>query len=72
MFNVCVEWFRWTIGKEATHGEFAVMCREIVAFFVDDWLVRLRDLVWLQSALNIPVTLFKASSSGQTLTKIKS
>jgi hypothetical protein len=46
MFNVCVdavirEWFCRTIDKEAAHGEFAVACREIVAFFVDNGLVGL-------------------------------
>ena len=65
MFNVCVdavirEWFCRTIGEEATHGEFAVACREIVAFFVDNGLVGLRDPVWLQRALNILVTLFES------------
>ena len=65
MFNVCVnavirEWFCWTIGKEAIHGEFAVVCREIVAFFVDDGLVGSRDPIWLQRALNILVTLFES------------
>jgi hypothetical protein len=54
------KWFCWTIDKETAHGEFTVVCREIVVFFVDDRLVGLRDLVWLQSALNILIILFKS------------
>ena len=50
MFNVCVNAvireFCWTIDKEATHGVFAVACREmIVAFVVDNRLVGSRDPV---------------------------
>jgi hypothetical protein len=65
MFNVCVnavirEWFHWTIGEEATHGEFTVVCREIVTFFVDDGLAGSRDPIWLQHALDILVTLFES------------
>ena len=50
MFNVCVdavvrEWFRWTIDEEAAHREFAVACREIVVFFVDNGLVGSRDSI---------------------------
>ena len=37
-----------------------MVCREIVVFFVDDRLAGLRDLVWLQSALNILIILFKS------------
>jgi hypothetical protein len=53
MFNVCVDavirkWFCRTIDEEATHGEFAVAYREIVAFFIDDRLVESRDPTWLQ------------------------
>ena len=64
MFNVCVDavirkWFCRTIDKEATHGEFAVAYREIVAFFIDNRLVGLRDPTWLQHTLNILVTLFE-------------
>jgi hypothetical protein len=67
MFNVCVdalirEWLWRTIDKEATHGRFAGASREIVAFFVDNRLVRSRDLVWLQGTLNILVTLFEIIS----------
>jgi hypothetical protein len=65
MFNVCVdavirEWLRWTLGKEATQGRFEEASREIVAFFVDDGLVGLRDPVWLQSALQVLVILFES------------
>jgi hypothetical protein len=42
------------LDKEAAHGEFAVVCREIVVFFVDDGLVGLRDPIWLQGALKNP------------------
>ena len=37
-----------------------VACTEIVAFFVDGGLVGSRDLVWLQSAVDILVTLFES------------
>jgi hypothetical protein len=52
MFNVCVdavirEWLCWLLGEEATQGRFEEASREIVAFFVDDRLVGLRDPVWL-------------------------
>jgi hypothetical protein len=65
MFNVCIaavirEWLRRTIDKEAAHGRFAGVSREIMAFFVDDGLVGSRDPVWLQNALNIFVTLFES------------
>jgi hypothetical protein len=64
MFNVCVdavirEWLRWMIDKEAAGGFFSVACKEIVAFFVDNGLVGSRDPIWLQSALDILVTLFE-------------
>ena len=63
VFNVCVdavirEWLCWTIKEEAIGGVFSEACREIIAFFVDDKLVRLRDHVWLQSAMDVLVTLF--------------
>jgi hypothetical protein len=53
MFNVCVdavirEWLCWTLGKEATQGRFEEASREIVALFVDNGLVGLRNLIWLQ------------------------
>jgi hypothetical protein len=63
MFNVCVdavirEWLCWTINKEAAAGRvFSEVCREIIAFFVDNGLVGSRDHVWLQSAMDILVTL---------------
>ena len=65
MFNDCIdavirEWFCRTIDEEDAHWEFAVACREIVAFFVDDELVRWRDPIWLQRVLNILVTLFES------------
>jgi hypothetical protein len=65
MFNVCVdavirEWLWRTIDKEAAHGRFAGASREIVVFFVDNGLVRSRDPVWLQSTLNVLITLFES------------
>ncbi len=64
MFNVCVdavirEWLRRTINDEAANGVFSEACREIVAFFVDDGLVGSRDPVWLQSPMDILITLFE-------------
>ncbi len=63
MFNVCVdavirEWLCWTTNKEAASGVFSEACREIVAFFIDNGLVGSRDPIWLQSAMDILVTLF--------------
>ncbi len=54
------EWLWRMIDEEAPHGRFAGVSREIVAFFVDNGLVGSRDPVWLQSALNILVTLFES------------
>jgi hypothetical protein len=48
---VIIEWLCWTLGKEAAPGRFEEASREIVAFFVYDGLVGLRNPVWLQSAL---------------------
>ncbi len=64
MFNVCVdavmrEWLWQRLSREATQGRFKEVCREIVVFFVDDRPVRSRDPIWLQSALNVLVTLFE-------------
>jgi hypothetical protein len=64
MFNVCVdavirEWLCRTINKDAASRIFSEACREIVAFFVDNGLVRLRDPIWLQSAMEVLVTLFE-------------
>jgi hypothetical protein len=64
MFNVCVdavirEWLRWTINEDAASGVFSEACREIVAFFIDDRLVRSRDPIWLQSTMEVLVTLFE-------------
>jgi hypothetical protein len=64
MFNVCVdavirEWLHWTINKDAASGVFSEACREIGAFFVDDGLVGSRDPIWLQSAMEVLVTLFE-------------
>jgi hypothetical protein len=49
----------WTINKEAAGGVFSEAYREIIAFFVDNGLVRSRDHVWLQSAMDILVILFE-------------
>ncbi len=67
MFNVCVdavirEWLWRTMNKESTHRIFAEASREIVAFFVDDGLVRSRDHVWLLGALDVLVKLFESIS----------
>jgi hypothetical protein len=67
IFDVCVdavirEWLCRTIDKEAAGGFFSVACKEIVAFFVDNGLVGSRDPIWLQSALDILVTLFEGIS----------
>ncbi len=64
MFNVCVdavirEWLCWMIDKEAAGRVFSVVCKEVVAFFVNNGLVGSRDLIWLQSALDILITLFE-------------
>jgi hypothetical protein len=64
MFNVCVdavirEWLCRTINEKAASGVFSEACREIVAFFVDNGLVRSRDPIWLQSAMDILITLFE-------------
>jgi hypothetical protein len=48
------------IDKEAAHKRFEGASREIVAFFVDDGLVRSRDPIWLQGALNILVILIES------------
>ncbi len=39
------EWLWRTMNKEAAHGIFVEASREIVAFFVDNGLVRSRDPV---------------------------
>jgi hypothetical protein len=64
MFDVCVdavirEGLCWTINKDAASGVFSEACREIVAFFVGDRLVGLRDPIWLQRAMEVLVTLFE-------------
>ncbi len=64
MFNVCVdamirEWLRRTINEDAASRVFSEACREIVAFFVDDELVGSRDPIWLQSTMEVLVTLFE-------------
>jgi hypothetical protein len=64
MFNVCVdavikEWLCWTINEEAASGVFSEAYWEIVAFFVDNGLVGSRDSIWLQSAMDIFITLFE-------------
>jgi hypothetical protein len=64
MFNVCVdavirEWLCRTINKDSASRVFSEACKEIVAFFVDDELVRSRDPIWLQSTMEVLVTLFE-------------
>jgi hypothetical protein len=63
MFNACVdavirEWLCRMINEEAASGVFSEACREIVAFFIDNRLVGSRDSIWLQSTMDILVTLF--------------
>ncbi len=67
MFNVCVdavirEWLCRMIDEEAAGGVFSEACRESIAFFVNNGLVRSRDHVWLQSTMDILVTLFESTS----------
>jgi hypothetical protein len=76
MFNLCVdvvirEWLWRRIDKEAAHSRFAGASRGIVAFFVDNGLVGSRDPVWLQSALNVLMTLFKNTSLRTNPDKMK-
>jgi hypothetical protein len=64
MFYVCVdavirEWLCRTINKEAAGRVFSEVCREIIAFFVNNRLVGSRDHVWLQSAMDVLITLFE-------------
>jgi hypothetical protein len=65
MFNLCVdamirEWLCQMLGKEAAQGRFEEASREIVAFFVDDRLVGLRNPIWLQGALQVLVILIES------------
>jgi hypothetical protein len=65
MFNVCVdavirEWLWRMLSKEAAHGRFEKECRETVAFFVNDQLVRSSNPIWLQSTLDVLVILFES------------
>jgi hypothetical protein len=53
------EWLHWTINEEAAGWVFSEACREIVAVFLDNGWVGLRDHVWLQSAMDVLVTLFE-------------
>jgi hypothetical protein len=76
MFNVCAEAvirkLLWRmIDKEAAHGRFAGSTRKIVVFFVDNRLLGSRDPVWLQSALNVLVTLFESISLRTNPDKMK-
>jgi hypothetical protein len=62
VINVCVdavirEWLCRMIEVEAIGGVFSEACKEIIAFLVDK-LVGLKNHVWLQSAMDILVTLF--------------
>ncbi len=59
------------MNEEAAHGRFAEACREIVAFFVNNGLVGSRDPVWLQSALDVLVTLFESIGLWTNLDKTK-
>jgi hypothetical protein len=59
------------INEEAASGVFSEACREIVAFVLDDGLVGLRDPIWLQSAMDILVTLFKGISLQKNPDKTK-
>jgi hypothetical protein len=65
MFNVCVnavvrEWLQQMLGHNvAQDGMEEAVRNYVVAFFVDDGLVAVRCLEWLQSSFTILVTLFK-------------
>jgi hypothetical protein len=48
------------MNEEASHRTFTEASREIVAFFVENGLVRARDPIWLQGALNVLVKLFES------------
>jgi hypothetical protein len=77
MFNVCVdavirEWLWRTMNEVAANGIFAEASREIVAFFVDYRLVRSRDPVWLQGALDVLIILFESIGLRMNPDKTKS
>jgi hypothetical protein len=65
MFNVCVdavvrEWLHQTLGDDAARQGIGDKVAEwMVAFYIDDGLVTSRDPVWLQSSLDILVSLFE-------------
>jgi hypothetical protein len=66
IFNVVVnavvrEWLRRTLDDEAARDglTMAQSATPIVSFYVDDGVLSARDPVWLQSALNILITLFE-------------
>jgi hypothetical protein len=62
---VCVdavvrEWLRQTLGDDtARQGIGDKVAKWMVAFYIDDRLVSIRDPVWLLSSCNILVSLFE-------------
>jgi hypothetical protein len=65
MFNVCVdavvrEWLHQAIGDNAARkGIGDDVVKWLVAFYIDNGLVASRDPIWLQSSLDILVSLFE-------------
>jgi hypothetical protein len=65
MFNVCVdcvirEWLRQVLGEDvAQDGVGNLVRNQCIAFFVDNGLVAARCPEWLQSSLDILITLFE-------------
>ncbi len=65
MFNVCVdavvrEWLHQAIGDNATReGIGDDVATWLVAFYIDNVLVAIRDPVWLQSSFDILVSLIE-------------
>jgi retron-type reverse transcriptase len=66
IFNVVVdavvrEWLRWTLDNKATRDglTLAQSATRMVSFYVDDGVLSARDPMWLQSALDVLITLFE-------------
>ncbi len=77
MFNVCVdcvirEWLRQVLGEDVTQdGAGNLVCDQCIAFFVDNGLVAARCPEWLQSSINILITLFERISLRTNAKKTK-
>jgi hypothetical protein len=66
IFNLVVdavvrEWLRWMLDKKATKDglTMAQSATQMVSFYVDDGVLSAREPVWLQSALDVLITLFE-------------